>query len=570
MRAAARERTGGKHAAAAAARGETRARASAAPGAAPAAAPEGRREAPASLRVGGADSKAGGRRGVAPAPAATPRAAAASVTAAAAAATAAPPAHAAPAMPALTRVSSAGGVRPRAASPPPKRAPSPSPPPPPPPLPQPSPRQPPKRPPLPLPLPPLPLPAAPGESGYLSGSDTDSGSGSDWSSDADTDDEGASSSASAFASARSSAPPAFYTARFTTQASLPPGAVPFVLCGHACFGAAGALALSRRSGSGSGDRWELCVAVPTGTALSFRLALVTCPGGALAPEAGPARALRARSRAADVAVRCAWGDASSTRVQVAYGHVSFFAPACTLPFGRTLAVSGAAAALGRWAAAGALPLAWAGPSNDTGGGASASSGDAWRSAPVRLPVGEPHAWRLAVRHADGRLEVEPGPARSLTLRRGGGGAVTVRWGELSAQAQQPPSARASLGGSGSASYSSGSDSDGGGSASDSDGECEFGVSSGGGGASSGASSADVACVRARRSRRAPNLEEALLGPLVPLLQARPAREHACARMLAFARVHVVAFVRVRAPRLMRAPAPACVCVRRRRWAKARR
>jgi hypothetical protein len=157
--------------------------------------------------------------------------------------------------------------------------------------------------------------------GYLSGSDTDSSSGDCSSTDVDTDDEGATALASAavFRAAQAATPPAHYTARFTTRAELPPGATPFVLCAHACFGGSGAAVMSRARG-GPGCRWEVCVSVPLETELTFWLGVLSDDDAVT--EEGPGRTLRARRRGADVAVRCGWGSGGATRVQIAHRRIT--------------------------------------------------------------------------------------------------------------------------------------------------------------------------------------------------------------------------------------------------------
>jgi hypothetical protein len=151
------------------------------------------------------------------------------------------------------------------------------------------------------------LPAAPRARGHATASDTDSSG--EYSSDVDSDDEGASAEAACQAATH-------YTARFTTRAELPPGSVPFVLCGHACFGGSGA-AVMERARRGPGCRWEVCVSLPLETELTFWLGVLSDDD--TVTEEGPGRTLRARRRGADVAVRCEWGSGGATRVRVARG-----------------------------------------------------------------------------------------------------------------------------------------------------------------------------------------------------------------------------------------------------------
>jgi hypothetical protein len=273
---------------------------------------------------------------------------------------------------------------------------------------------------------------------------SDSDISGDYSTDVDSDDECASAAASA-AHTPGSAAAASYTARFTTRAELPAGALPYVLCGHACFGGASAAVMSRAA---RGNRWEVCVSVPVETELTFWLGLLTDDDSVT--EDGPPRTLRARRRGADVAVRCEWGSGGATRVQVAHCLVTFAVEGHTLalPAGATLCVTGGAAPLGAWAPGKALPLAWAGNDASTSVTTAlpAAGTAAWRSAPVRLPVGEPQAWRLAVRGADGAfVSEEPGAVRVLVPRRGSS-EVTARWGEHEAAAAAAQEAGGAAGG----------------------------------------------------------------------------------------------------------------------------
>lgn len=285
--------------------------------------------------------------------------------------------------------------------------------------------------------------------GYQSGSEGSESSDSEYGTDVETDDESddgdaarratrartlkrpaAAATPAAPAAKRAPArqvtpaapatppPEGHYRARFVTAADLAEGASPVVLG----FGQDGFTVMQRTSPEGSAvDRWEVCVDIPLGKASVFNLGTTQPDGRRPEREAGPQRTLRARSRTAEVAVRCVWGDgAEDVRVQVAYAHVTFSVPAAAPKFGASLAVVGSPAALGAWAPSAALPLAWAG-----GDGVES----AWRSAAVPLPVAEALTWRLAERGADGLLRPEPGPERTLALRRGGGGVVTATWGE---------------------------------------------------------------------------------------------------------------------------------------------